>query len=37
VQDKKFNEINDLRIGCAVGFAAMQQAYVAKAAFYFCA
>jgi hypothetical protein len=37
VQDKKSNEINDLRIGCVVGFAAVQQACVARVAFYFCA
>jgi hypothetical protein len=37
VQDKKFNGINDLRIGCGAGFAAVQQACVARAAFYFCA
>jgi hypothetical protein len=37
VQDKKFNEINDLHIGWSLSFAAVQQGLVTKAAFYFCA
>jgi hypothetical protein len=37
VQDKKFNEINDLKVACHAGFAAAQQTIVVEAAFYFCA
>jgi hypothetical protein len=37
VQDKKFNEINDLKNRRRPGFAAVQQAHDGRAAFYFCA
>jgi hypothetical protein len=37
VQDKKFNEINDLRIGQWAGWQAVQGAMMVGAIFYFCA
>jgi hypothetical protein len=37
VQDKKSNEINDLKMVCRAEFAAAQQTIVVEAAFYFCA
>jgi hypothetical protein len=37
VQDKKVNEINNLRFWFEAYFAAVQQALIGEVAFYFCA